>query len=375
MRDADGRFLYIGKAANLRRRVSSYYLRPHDARIEKLVREIATISYEPLDTAIEALIREARLIKEHQPLYNIREKGSTSFLYVEIVHEEFPRVHLVRGASVKRGERFGPFTSATSIREAMKIIRRIFPFATHASGAMTSVGCFDYQIGLCPGTCIGGVSLREYRNTIRQIKLFFEGRKRSLLALMKREMKMASNKLEFEDAGRVRAKIFALEHINDVALIRDGDVAQAGEVKPPLRIEGYDISHISGTSAVGSMVVLLGGEPSPPDYRRFRIKTVQGSDDTAMLREVLSRRLRNPWPLPDLILVDGGKGQVNAMAHLLALEDKQIPVLGLAKGAERKRNDLIGEMPSGVTLAMLIRIRDEAHRFAVAYHRLLRSRR
>lgn len=385
MKNAAGDILYVGKAGNLRRRVASYFARPHDSRIEKLVREIRAIDYRKTDTAIEALILEAELIKEFMPPYNVREKDGTSFLYVEITKEPFPRVHLVRGKDPMRGRRFGPFTSASSAREAYRIVRRIFPFSTHLTedvhitrnldGSLKYRPCLDYQIGLCPGTCTGAISKAEYCRTIRRITLFFEGKKKQVLRTLEKEMRAASKVLQFERAERARRQIFALQHIQDVAVIADRELAVERPGARRHRIEGYDVSNISGTSAVGSMVVFVNGAPDKNEYRKFRIKTVEGANDVAMLREVLTRRFRNNWPLPDIMLVDGGAPQVNAARRVLRRFRVAVPVVGLAKGPERKRNDVVGRMPAGVDLATLIKVRDEAHRFAISYHRKLRAAR
>lgn len=375
MKDVSGKILYIGKAANLKRRVSSYFLRPHDSRIQKLVSEIKKIDYEPTDTAIEALILEARLIKKHLPPFNVREKDDKSFLYVEITKEKFPRVLLVRGKEGSAGERFGPFTSASSIREALRIIRKIFPFSTHVSGQKFSRPCFEYEIGLCPGTCIGAVSRAEYRENIVNMRLFLEGKKARILRALEKEMNMASKKLEFERAEKLKRRIFALRHIRDVALITELEFgAPSGKAATQLRIEGYDISNISGTSAVGSMVVFRGNMPDKNEYRKFKIRTISGSDDVGMLKEVIRRRLGNSWPLPALFLIDGGKGQINGAKAVLSEFGLRIPVAGIAKGPERKRNDIIGIIPKGISRATLINVRDEAHRFAIAYHKRVRGR-
>ena len=415
MKGAGGRVLYVGKAGNLYRRVSSYFLRPHDARIERLVALIRFIDHEETDSALEALILEARRIKELTPPFNIREKDDKSFLYVEITNEPFPGVLLVRGKDIqKKGrrlavsgvERFGPFTSSTNVRQALKIIRRIFPWNTHPSKDLNlsraelkgrcPVSCLDYEIGLCPGTCIGAISKKEYAKTIRNIKLFFEGKKRRILASFRKEMEAAARKLDFEHAEELKRKIFALEHIRDIAFIGESDVADvSGEGTPgdtarkrieglaPRRIEGYDISNISGTSAVGAMVVSMDGKPAKDEYRKFKIHTVRGSDDVGMMREVLRRRFarhashgmptrKGSWPLPDLVLIDGGRAQVNVAHEVLEELGFKIPVLGIAKGPDRKKNEILGSIPPWVELKALIRLRDEAHRFAVSYHRALR---
>lgn len=381
MRGASGELLYVGKAANLKRRVSSYFLRPHDSRLERLVALIRHIDHRRTDTAIEALILEAQLIKEHQPPFNIREKDDTSFLYVVIAKDKCPRVLLVRGKDLEKTPAraaYGPFTSSTSVREALKIIRRIFPFSIHPAKDIGKFQrpCFDAQIGLCPGTCVGVMTAAEYRRNINNIKLFFEGKKERILGALEKDMKAASRKLDFEQAERLRRQIFSLKHIQDIAFISEDKIGDPdGRGAKPYRIEGYDISNISGTSPVGSMVVFADGVPDKSQYRKFGIKTVEGSNDTAMIREMLERRFKNDWPHPDLILIDGGLGQVSAARQVVRQFELKMPVLGIAKGPERKRNDIIGRVPSGVDLQTLVRVRDEAHRFAIAYHKKVRSRR
>ncbi len=379
MRDAGKRLLYIGKAANLKRRVSSYFLRPHDARIGRMVGEIHRIDYLPTDTTLEALILEASLIKKYSPPYNIKDKDDKSFLYVEITAEKFPRVLLVRGKNARAGRRFGPFTSASNIREALKIIRRIFPWSIHSpnSAGTFKRSCFDYELGLCPGVCIGVISATDYRRNIRNIILLFEGKKKAILRSLTRAMNIASAKLDFEQAARLRRQMFSLQHVEDTALV-GGDEFPAGRWQGPTRIEGYDISNISGTSAVGSMIVFTGGKPDKASYRKFKIRTIRGANDVGMLREVLRRRFRHTppesgWPLPELILVDGGLGQVNAARGVLAEAGLKIPVVGMIKGPKRKETKLVGSSSGNIDIKTLTRVRDEAHRFAIGYHKRLRS--
>jgi len=407
-KDEKGGVLYVGKAGNLRRRVSSYFARPHDARIQKLVSGIKKIDYERTDTALEALILEAELIKKYKPPFNVREKDDKSFLYVEITREKFPRVLLARGKEVKSHEsgvisRYGPFTSASNIREALRILRRIFPWSTHAyasdpknpnltriirrgssghSDVFVDWGresrrrpCFDYELGLCPGTCVGAISRPGYMKNIKNLSLFFAGKKWRILKNLEKEMAAASKNLEFEKAAKLRRQLFALQHIRDIALISEEPFLDSKfYILNSLRIEGYDISNISGTSAVGSMVVFRGSEPDKNEYRKFRIRTITQSDDVGMLREVLARRFKNDWPLPDLILVDGGKAQVNAARRVAEGFGLRIPVVGIAKGAARKKNDFVGKIPAGVDKKTLISVRNEAHRFAISYHKKLRGR-
>ncbi len=426
----------------MRRRVASYYLRSHDSKIEKLLGEIRKIDYRKTDTAIEALILESQLIKKYEPPYNARDKDDKSFLYVVITKENFPRVILMRGkilpANIKAVGQpyYGPFTSATSIREALRIIRKIFPYSIHSDpklrihtnlqkGKARKKGfvdsdkfvashrlrpCLDYELGLCPGTCIGAISRTEYLSNIRNIKLFLSGKKKMLLRKLEKEMKTASEKLEFEKAEKLRRQIFALKHIQDTALISDIEIQDTRYKIQDTRIEGYDISNISGTSAVGSMVVFTNGKPDKDEYRKFRISTISKSDparqglparsclavaggrphpsastvracragalaggDVGMIKEMLRRRFNNPWPYPSLILIDGGKGQVNAAKSVLNEFGLDLPVVGIAKGPGRKKNEFVGYKPTEEEKKVLVKVRDEAHRFAISYHRKLRS--
>ena len=400
MKDITGRVLYVGKAGNLRRRVSSYFERPHDMRIQTLVSKISHIDFEQKETALEALIREAELIKKITPPFNVREKDDKSFLYFEITREKFPRVLLVRGAGAvavggkggravaSQGQRFGPFTSASSAREALRILRRIFPWSTHDPDEIGRMlrPCFNYEIGLCPGTCVGAITHEDYLKNIERLKLFFEGKKVRIIRALEKDMKAAAKKQEFEKAAALRRQMFALRHIQDTALISDNDALVTGSaagraaavsagmaLKNGYRIEGYDISNISGTSAVGSMVVFEDGEPNKNEYRKFRIRSIFQPNDVGMLKEVLERRFaRSDWPMPDLVLIDGGLAQVNTARRVLLRAGIKVPIIGIAKGPKRDRNDIIGLVPKGVQKATLVKVRDEAHRFAISYHKALR---
>lgn len=378
MRDAKKRLLYIGKAANLRRRVQSYFTRPHDARISKLVSLIRRIDHKRTETALEALILEAALIKKHQPPYNVQEKDDTSFLYVVFTKEKFPRLILTRGKEVRksRGDIFGPFLQGGSVREALRLLRRIFPWSIHNPAEIGTFKrpCFEYELGLCPGTCVGLADAKEYAANIRHLKLLFKGKRPAILRELARAMKAASKKEEFEKAAMYRRQLFALKHIQDIALIKDGEFTLPPAPTRALRIEGYDVSNISGTSATGSMVVFRGDRPEKDEYRLFKIHSLHTPNDVGMLREVLTRRFKNNWLLPDLLLIDGGKGQVNAARAAMKDAGLSIPIVGLAKGPTRKRTDLVGDVPKGVSLRTLTRVRDEAHRFARSFHIRLRSK-
>ncbi len=413
-KDKSGEIIYAGKAGSLKRRVSSYFMRAGDLKTEKLVSEIFDLETRETPSAIEALILESQLIKKYQPKYNIREKDNKSFIYVGITDDKYPKPVLIRGSEIKNlkskiKNSFGPFTSPGSLREALKILRGIFPWseclpaehygatapkrsggnATGREAGRENQGrpCFYYGIKKCPGVCVGKVTRADYMKNIRNLILFFKGERRRVVKNMEMEMKRAAKEENFERAAELRNNLYALNHIRDISLIK-----KETPLYPPLskggkggvynamgRIEGYDISNISGAHAVGSMVVFLNGEPQKSEYKKFKIKTVQGANDTAMLREVLTRRFHNDWQRPDIIFVDGGEGQVNIAKSVLRIFKLQIPVIGLAKGLSRKndrlvfdKTDLELQRAAETFKDIFIRVRDEAHRFAITYHRNIR---
>jgi len=423
-KDKKGKVVYVGKATNLRSRVGAYWRysedRPPRSRrtvlvgrlIDDMLHEVHRIDWVTTDSVIEALILEANLIRKYMPRYNVREKDDKSFLYVIITREQWPKVQLMRGSELrdirysKLGIRnrkypisniqyqkiFGPYTSASSIRAALDLIRKWFPWST--CKAWQRRPCFDYHIGRCPGVCIGAVTHKEYMKNIRNVVLMLEGKKAQVIKNVKLKMQNEAKRENFEEAEKLRRKLFALEHIRDVAVLGTDYRLQSIDYSPHVinvlgRIEGYDISNISGTSAVGSMVVFQDGETRKNEYRRFRVKTVKGINDVAMMREVLHRRFsHDDWARPDLIVIDGGWGQVNAAQEVVAdirrtvlrsgrrtvLRD--IPIVGIAKGFKRKQDRPIFEKDNLELTRivenyndLLLRVRDEAHRFAVAYHR------
>ena len=376
MKNEDDEIIYVGKAANLKERVKSYFSKNKNRKIKKLVKEIDKIDFKKTGSVVEALILEAKLIKKHKPFFNIKEKDNRSFLYVAITNEEFPRVILVRGRNKDEidGELFGPFTSSSDIREALRIIRKIFPYSLHKESKIGTFKrpCMDYQIGLCPGTCVDKADKKEYMENIKNIKKLFEGKKKNILKDLQERMEKAAEKKEYEKAGKIKKQIGALQHIQDIALIKNDDIKKTNKNKEE-RIEGYDISNISGKLAAGSMVVFYGNKPDKSEYRKFKIRTVKKANDVGMMKEVLERRFKNTWPLPDLILVDGGKPQVNTAKRVLEKEGLGIPVVGIAKGKERKKNEIIGDKKQ-INKKTLIKVRDEAHRFALKYHKKLRQK-
>lgn len=386
MKNARGTVIYVGKATSLLRRVSSYFQKAHDARIAEMVGNIRTIDYLVTGTVIEALILEANLIKRYWPPFNIREKDNKSWLYLAFTKDEYPKPVFVRGHDLEEGASknykaiFGPYTSPRSVRAALDYLRKIFPWTTCEPGKKRA--CFYYHLGQCPGVCIGVADKAAYQKTIRDLIRFFQGKKETIIKDYERQMKKASKESRFEDAAALRNKIRALRHIQDVAIMKKEDTLPAGSRDPFGRIEGYDISTIQGTSTVASMVVFEQGAPAKAEYRKFRISAAAAKDDFSAIREALTRRFRHTeWRTPDLLLIDGGAGQVQAALDVLRALNKTIPVVGIAKGPERKRNDLIVP-PTQSTLRaklephmdLLISVRDEAHRFAVTYHRKVRGR-
>lgn len=386
MRDKNRTILYIGKATSLRHRVISYFQRPQEARLERMLSQVNNIDIQRTDSVIEALLLESNLIKKYEPRYNVKLKDGKSYLGIYITKEDWPRVlpiresdyHRIKPARPQRlagsandggrGEFYGPFPSSKEVGDALQIIRKLFPFRVSCI-PMSGKACFEYHLGMCPGVCAGKLSQKEYAETIKQIKLFLKGRKKEAIRSLEKEMRRLGKEMQFEKAAKLRDQIFGLKHIQDVSMIRDEDIEG---LKPlPARIEAYDISNISGAFAVGSMVVFTEGLINKNQYRKFKIKTVKGADDVASLKEILSRRLKHKeWQFPDLILIDGGKPQVNGAKEVLSSIKINIPVVGIAKGPKRDRNDIISDKDLDIDKKLLVRLRDEAHRFAIEYYRL-----
>ena len=391
-----GEILYIGKATNLRNRVQSYFhgteTREH---IGSMMPNVFDVDFQQTDSVLEALILESNLIKKHQPKYNIKEKDDKSFSYFIINNEEFPRVIILRGTDLDKNKNiikytFGPYTSKKQMEIVLKIIRKIFPF--HSNNQKTEKGCLDYQIGLCSGPYDNAISREEYRKNILGIKMILEGKMKKLVISLEKEMNAAAKKNEFEKAAILRNKLFALKHIKDIALIskefagEESGIRNQESVK--MRVEAYDISNISGTNAVGSMVVFANGQPDKSQYRKFKIKTIEGSDDVGMMKEILLRRFKNNWPMPDLILLDGGQGHANAIGKLVRELGLDVLIVAVAKGKTRKNLNFqfpisnkfpMTQFPKEIQKILddknlVKQIMDDAHRFAITYHRKLRKK-
>jgi len=387
--------LYIGKATILAERVRSYFSADLEAtrgaHMMKMVAEATMVDHIVTDSVLEALLLEAELIKRHQPSFNSRDKDNKSFWNVVITREDFPRILLVRahelamspdntvrvGRSTERvvvARSFGPFPHASELKEAMRLIRQLFPYRDlcNPKGDSSSKPCFNRQIGLCPGACDGSISKSEYARTIRHLVLFFRGRKGELVRLLKGEMRNAAKNENFEVASKIKRQIFALEHIRDVSLLK----RERGEEGGSYRIEGYDVAHTSGKDVVGVMVVAYDSEVSKSDYRTFKLRSSKGNDDIYSLREILERRLaHHEWMYPRLIVVDGGKAQRNVAEDVLREAGVQIPVVSVVKDEHHKARAIDGSLSARRNReGAILLVNSEAHRFAIAFHRKLRSR-
>lgn len=380
---------YIGKATSLRDRVRSYFnsdlTRSRSPLIQKMVEEADNVDYEETGSVLEALILERNLIKKHQPPYNTREKDNKSASFVIFTEEEFPQVKIVRKRELQTTidpdevrNSFGPYPSRRQLEKALKIIRKIFPYrgkkCTPAEEKGDEKPCFSYQIGLCPGVCTGEVSAEEYQDTIKNLTLFLEGKTEELHEKLTADMEAAAETEEFERAQKLKEKLFALDHIDDVALIEEE--ALTGEAAD-IRLEGYDIAHIAGQDMVGVMVVLEDGYAKKSDYRKFNIKTVDTANDPAALSEVVRRRLKHTeWTYPDVFVIDGGKAQRQAVQKELKAAGVEIPVVSVVKDKHHKPKEVLG--PGEIIEAHQKEIQianSESHRFAQSFHKQKRRKR
>ena len=359
--------LYIGKATSLKDRVKSYFGKDiMDTRgplILDMVFKATDIKWQETDSVLEALILEANLIKKHQPIYNTKEKSDKSFNYVCITKGK--KIALVRGRMLQKhsyASIFGPFPSGSQLREALKIIRKIFPFIEERRGTKGRDE-FYKQIELYPADSV------ENKNNIRNIKLFFEGKKGMILKNLVKEMKAYAKVQAFEKAGEMKRQIFALQHIHDVALIKDEG---AGE-RTGFRIEAYDVAHMGGKNMVGVMVVVEGGQVNKNEYRKFKIRGFDTANDTGALREMLERRLKHTeWRYPDLIVVDGGIAQKNTAEKILKENKLKIHVSAVVKDDRHKAKMILQADPKLKKSILLAN--SEAHRFAIKYHKEKREK-
>lgn len=388
--------IYIGKAANLKKRLAQYFRKNSGGKIGALIHEATNIRWEEAESETEALVKEAELIKRHIPKYNVLMRDDKNYFYVAITKENFPRIFITHQPGALKAAFIGPFTSGRHLKTALRAIRTSFPYCTCKKSHKRP--CLHSSIGRCPGYCclqnkfFHEGDFKQYRENVSYIAAILRGRQRSILRNLKRSMRRAAETQDFERAARLRNQVYSIGNIFSHTRVQNLETKfPSSKIKRTLqavlktkkdirRVEGYDISHISGREATGSMVVFIDGRPSKSDYRKFKIKTIFESNDVAMLKEVLRRRLDHPeWKYPDLMLIDGGKQQLNATLSVMGRRGRGIFVAGLAKREEelhlkkQKRSVPLSTLPNH-TAFFFQRVRDESHRFAKKYHHILRKK-
>ncbi|OIO33315.1 MAG: hypothetical protein AUJ70_03520 [Candidatus Omnitrophica bacterium CG1_02_40_15] len=391
MKDSLGETLYIGKAKDLSKRVSSYFQdkRPKTLKLMSLVEKIKELDYVITGSEEEALIYEASLIKEKKPKYNVELKDDKSFPFLKItLNEKFPRLIITRKKLDDGSRYFGPYTKVKLLRNAITILKNIFPL--RICKKIPRESCLAYHIGQCLGPCVKRIDEKSYNEIVEQLILFLEGKKTRLVQGLTDKMKECADKKNFEQAAIIRNRLSALIEVSDR---KTADYSSWGNIalklkkilrlpSLPLKIEAFDVSNISGKEATGSMVYFNNGLPDKSNYRKFRIKNVKGIDDYAMMKEIVTRRYKRlkeeNKKFPDLIIIDGGKGHLRAAyEELLKLSLGYIPAIGIAK-QEEKIYMLGSQEPLDINrdseiLHFIQSIRDEAHRFALKYHHKLRK--
>ncbi|MDO4585697.1 MAG: excinuclease ABC subunit UvrC [Planctomycetia bacterium] len=408
MKDSVDRVIYIGKAKNLKNRASSYFHRTaiDDPRTAPLVREIRDIDYLEAESEVDAILMEARLIKDILPKYNRDLKDDKTFPYLQIrIREAFPRVEITRTPSEHNVRLFGPFPGVTHLRGAVHVLQKIFRFRTCSLNIQENDDrwlhfrpCILASIGQCSAPCNFRIRKEEYRRNIRRFQEFLTGNRKKLLSDLKDDMKEAAEKRQYEQAAEFRDQIQALQSLKERGKIDEHVQPEAFQIdprrgvlglqkifkleKPPRIIEGVDIAHLSGKDTVASLVQFLDGLPFKSGYRRYKIRSVQGIDDFASIAEVVARRFgkEDPEnPPPDLLLIDGGKGQLHAACSVLQSTPCQPKlIISLAKKEEEifvpGQSDPIRLSRNSFALRLLQYVRDESHRFAQHYHHILRKK-
>lgn len=365
-----GKLVYVGKATSLRDRIRSY-LNPKTTRpIETLIDSVDEVKWKETNSVLEAIILEANHIKEFEPKYNVKEKDDKSWNYLVITKDSFPKLLAVRERNLKIKDykyAFGPYAEG-KISEVLKILH--FLFSISRCGPNQKRPCFDYNLKRCLGVCTGEITNSEYdKKVIKPLILFLRGKKKSLMTSLEKQMKQYSKDNQFEEAIRIRNQIKALQKIVDFSLL-DKSFIEDSKRKSIERIEGYDISNLGDEVMVGSMVVFENGKAIKKEYKKFKIKNVKNQSDVGCIREIIERRFNHKeWKYPDIILIDGGKPQISAVKNII----KNIPVIGIAKGKDRKKDEIITEIKD-YNKELLIKVRDEAHRFAINYQRQIKRK-
>ncbi len=396
-KNAEGEVIYVGKAAVLKNRVRQYFHNTKkDAKTAALVREIADTDWIVVDTEMDALFLESEMIKRYKPKWNILLRDDKTVSYVRIdMKSEVPFVSFTRTPLDDKATYIGPFYGKRAVEKALRVLRKVFPYYDKPYDGKKSL---NTDLGLTPGIEVGRTTPKEYKQNLRKLRLYLEGGRHKLLKEIEKQMKAAAEAERFEEAAELRKQLFGLKELQKKIVFSDKEFLDISSDRalvdlqkllslsaPPRRIEGYDISHQSGTNVVGSMVVFVNGVSDRSEYRKFKLHN-QANDDTANLREVLERRLKHQeWDFPDLIILDGGLPQVSAVRNLLSAQG--ISVIGRDKSGDHTRNASVNVivpeaetyrtifLPPDSHIAKLIaRIDDEAHRFAITYHTLLKRK-
>ncbi len=395
-RNSKGKIIYIGKAADLRNRLRSYFSKSaKDARVLNMLKAAGKVSWQETGSEIEALILESQLIKKYRPQFNILMRDDKSYFYVAFTKEEFPKIRITHQPSSRQSFAellVGPLTDGTALKTTLKLLRKIFPYCTCKEKHNNY--CLNYHLENCPGYCclkkesrIKNQELRTYNKNIKAVRNILSGKRLSLAKQLEKEMNALAEKGDFEGAIKTRKQLASLNKIFENAKIISKPPEDSpqevlketqdafGLVNLPRRIEAYDISNIQGTNAVGAMAVFTDGQPDKSEYRKFKIKYTRSGGDVTMLKEVLSRRLKHPeWPLPDLIIIDGGKAQLNAAVLTIP---KSTSVIALTKNKKHRADHIfVAGNPKPLRLdfltpdvrKLILWTNSEAHRFAISYY-------
>lgn len=412
----NGDIIYVGKAAVLRNRVRQYFQdsRLRDAKTDALVAEIWDTEWITTESEIDALFLESEMVKRYKPRYNILLRDDKSQIFVRLnMRDAYPYLSFTRQPQDDGASYYGPYYNGFAVRKALRYLRKVFPYSTHES--MPKRVCLQYHLGLCPGVEEQKISSRDYKATLHKLIMYLKGQRQQLTKQLETEMRRASTQQQYERAAQLRNQIRDLKELQKQILFSDrefmdiskdqalvGLMRLLGLSEVPRRIEGYDISHMQGTDTVASMVVATNGMADKSEYRKFKLR-IPGNNDFVHMHEVLTRRFSGEhadWPQPDLLLIDGGKGQLAAAIEALEAKKITVPVIGLAK---RLEEIVVHKTRSHITLhageargayitesddfdvvllpqeehivKLLQRIRDESHRFAVSYHTVLKRRR
>lgn len=403
-KSASGEVIYVGKAAVLKNRVRQYFHKTgKDIKTEALVREIADTDWIVVDTEMDALFLESEMIKRYKPKWNILLRDDKTVSYVRIdMKSEIPYVSFTRTPQDDKATYIGPFYGKVAVEKALRIMRKVFPYYDKPYDGKKTL---HTDLGLTPGIEVGRTTPQEYKKNLRKLRLYLEGGRHKLLKDLEKQMLDAAKAEKFEEAAEIRAQLFGLRELQKKIVFSDKEFLDISSdqalsdlqnmlnlPEPPRRIEGYDISHQSGTNVVGSMVVFANGASDRSEYRKFKLRQ-QKNDDTANLHEVIERRLKHSeWIFPNLVILDGGLNQVNAVKGLLWAHN--IAVIGRDKSGDHTRNAAVRIIipehaktnnsdetyrtvllrPDSHVAKLIARIDDEAHRFAITYHTLLKRK-